>query len=185
MKLSHFPALASLAIAGCALTLAASAESRVTFDLNLRLGPPPPVVVLQAPPAPIVERMTLAPAQGYVWIAGHNSWINGRWVWIGGAWARPPQPGAFYVEGRWDARSHNWVECHWEFGAPPPPRHEIVLTRPSPRHVWIDGYWVWHGRHQEWVAGHWEVPPRGRHNWEASRWELRGNTYVFIDGRWR
>jgi hypothetical protein len=70
--------------------------------------------------------------------------------------------------------------------APPPPRREIVLERerPSPRHVWIKGYWVWRGSKHEWVVGHWELPPRANAVWVEPRWEQRGNGYVFIAGFW-
>lgn len=68
---------------------------------------------------------------------------------------------------------------------PPPPRHEVIVPRPSPRHVWVAGYWGWRHGHHEWIAGHWEIPPRGRRVWVEPRWERRGDHYVFIEGRWR
>jgi len=177
----------------------AFAETHVSLDLHL--GLPAPVIVREAPPAPIVvqERQYPAPGPGYVWIPGHHIRHHDHWVWVGGTWALPPQPGAFYVEGRWDERSHNWIESHWEYTVvpapqvvefsfnepPPPPRPEIIVVRPSPYHVWIAGYWVRHGHHQEWIAGHWELPPHGHHEWIAPRWEHRGGSYVFIEGSWR
>jgi len=69
--------------------------------------------------------------------------------------------------------------------APPPMRHEVVVTRPSPQHVWVAGYWAWRGTRHEWVAGRWDLPPHGRHAWVAPRWEHRGNGYVFVEGSWR
>lgn len=68
---------------------------------------------------------------------------------------------------------------------PPPPRREVIIARPSFRHVWIAGYWVWHGGRHVWVAGHWEVPPTGYVAWVAPRWEVRHGGYVFISGHWR
>ena len=71
--------------------------------------------------------------------------------------------------------------------APPPPRAEVIVERerPSPRHVWISGYWVWRGGAHAWVGGHWELPPRERVVWVEPRWEVRGGSYVFVAGTWR
>jgi len=192
------PALFSLsaALSAAALALTAHAETRVSLDL--RLGLPAPIIVEQAPPRPVVERMVVSPGPGYVWIAGHYSWRHGRWEWFPGVWALPPQPGAFYVEGRWDERSRNWIEAHWEMappppppveyvveGPPPPPRQEIIVAQPGPGYIWIGGYWAWHHHHHEWVGGHWEMPPHGHHVWVEPRWEHRCGSYVFIEGSWR
>jgi hypothetical protein len=70
--------------------------------------------------------------------------------------------------------------------APPPPRHEVVVERerPSRDHVWVNGYWINRRGHHEWVAGRWEVPPRGRTVWIEPRWEKRGRGYVFVEGYW-
>lgn len=193
------------------LVLTARAETHVNIDLGLRLGPPAPILVREAPPRPIIvehERRIATPGPDYIWVEGHNSWRDGRWVWVGGTWARPPQRDAIYVEGRWDERSRNWVESHWEVvarpnppprwddrrgppgvelivEAPPAPRREFRGHRPAPEYVWIDGYWAWRGGHHEWVAGRWGMPPHGRNYWQAPRWEHRGNSYVFIEGSWR
>jgi hypothetical protein len=71
--------------------------------------------------------------------------------------------------------------------APPPPRREVIVERerPSPRHVWVAGYWAWRGGRHVWVSGHWELPPRPGMVWIAPRWEHRGGGYVFVSGRWR
>lgn len=217
MKPSLYLLPATLLAATFSLT--AHADPRINIDLGLRLGPPPPIVVHEEPPRPVVvvekERRDAQPGPDYVWVSGHNTYRDGRWVWVGGAWARPPQPGAVYVEGRWDRGTRNWVDAHWEvaerheFGdrhddrdhdrwdhrgpggvdivveAPPPPRHEHRDHRPGPDYVWIDGYWAWHGGHHEWVAGRWDRPPHGHHEWVAPRWEHRGKGYVFIEGSWR
>jgi hypothetical protein len=189
-----------LAAASCALALVlpTHADTRVSVDLGLRLGPPVPVAVRYAPPSPRFERRMAAPGRGYFWIGGHHAWMTNQWVWVPGIWALPPQPGALWVEGRWDNRSRNWIDGYWSIPAPPPPpaqvviveappppRQEVIIMRPSPLHVWIDGYWIWRGRRHEWVAGHWELPPRGRGTWVAPRWDHRGKSYVFIEGTWR
>lgn len=78
------------------------------------------------------------------------------------------------------------VDVNVYLGAPPAPRHEVIVERdrPSRNHVWVEGYWAnRHGRH-EWIRGHWELPPHGRTVWIAPRWEKRDRGYVFIDGYW-
>ena len=69
--------------------------------------------------------------------------------------------------------------------APPQPRVEVIVSRPSPRHVWLPGYWTWRGGQHVWVEGRWELPPRGHTVWVAPRWEARGSGHVFIEGFWR
>lgn len=69
--------------------------------------------------------------------------------------------------------------------APPPPPREYIIERPSPRYVWIDGYWGWRAGRHVWVGGHWELPPRERVEWVQPRWEHRSNGYVLVEGFWR
>jgi hypothetical protein len=141
----------------------------------------------------------------HVWVAGHWElpphehavWVEPRWerrgngyVLVEGFWrdagvsvsVGSPAPRVEVVIGR---PSHEEVVVIGN--APPPPRREIILERdrPSPRHVWIKGYWVWRGGRHEWLAGHWELPPRPNAVWVEPRWEHRGNGYVFIEGVWR
>lgn len=69
--------------------------------------------------------------------------------------------------------------------APPPPRFEQATPQPSSDAVWIPGYWYWRDGQQQWVAGHWDVPPRVGATWVAPRWEKRGDEYIFIQGYWQ
>jgi hypothetical protein len=64
---------------------------------------PPPVVVTQAPPAPLSEQVPVAPGPDFVWIAGHWHWNGNRWVWNRGYFARPPRRGAVWVAPRFEA----------------------------------------------------------------------------------
>jgi hypothetical protein len=68
--------------------------------------------------------------------------------------------------------------------APPMAQQEVVLARPSPEHVWIAGYWTWRDNQYEWMAGHWELPPRSDAAWVAPRWVQEGNSYRFYEGYW-
>jgi len=69
--------------------------------------------------------------------------------------------------------------------APPAPRHEVIVTRPSPRHIWIPGCWRWQDNHHVWIAGRWELPPRERVVYVPARWDHRDDGYVFVDGHWQ
>ena len=68
--------------------------------------------------------------------------------------------------------------------APPALQQEVVLAQPSPRHVWLAGYWTWRDARYEWMAGHWELPPSSNSVWVAPRWEHEGNAYRFTEGYW-
>jgi len=83
--------------------------------------PPPPgqpveVIAQEAPPAPIVEAIPMAPGPEFFWIGGHWHW-SGGWVWVRGHYERHPHyhPGAAWESGHWDRRGGAWVwrEGHW------------------------------------------------------------------------
>jgi hypothetical protein len=67
-----------------------------------------------APPAPVVESVTVAPDPAFIWIGGAYMW-RGGWVWEPGHWARPPHPGAIWVPHRYVFRNgrHVWVRGYW------------------------------------------------------------------------
>lgn len=197
----------TISILSLALGTAFTSQAGAHVGISLRIGIPAPIIVRQAPPRPIVERVVVAPGPSYVWVAGHYSWDNNQWVWVPGAWVTPPQSGARWVEGRWDATSQNWTEGHWEVVqvtspappvtmvspapvveiqvAPPPLRREHPGHRPGHGYVWINGFWIYREGHHVWVPGRWDLPPRGHAVWVEPRWEHRGHGYVFIEGHWR
>jgi len=73
----------------------------------------PAPVIEQAPPAPPVETVVVAPTPEYIWVGGEYVWQGGGWVWIGGHWAYPPRPHAVWVVGRsW----HDHYGWHHERG---------------------------------------------------------------------
>jgi hypothetical protein len=169
------------------------------------------VVSEPPPPPPVTQEIVVAqPSSQHVWVAGHWHLRDGRYWWIAGHWDLPPRSNLVWVASRYERRGNRYVfvEGGWHERAvavapsvgvvvregpaelvireaPPAPRQEVIVARPSERHVWIAGYWAWrHGRH-EWVGGHWELPPHGRSHWEPAHYEHRGNGYIFIEGFWR
>ena len=68
--------------------------------------------------------------------------------------------------------------------APPALQTEVVLAQPSPKYVWLAGFWSWRNDRYEWIAGHWQLPPSSSAVWVAPRWEQQGNAYKFTEGYW-
>lgn len=70
--------------------------------------------------------------------------------------------------------------------APPEPRHEVVLPRPGPNHVWVPGYWNWNGTAYAWVPGVWQLPPRRHSRWIPGHYRhFRRGGWEWIPGHWR
>jgi hypothetical protein len=69
--------------------------------------------------------------------------------------------------------------------APPAPRHEVIITRPGPNHVWVPGYWRWSGREYGWVGGVWQLPPRPHAVWVPGHYRRVRGGHVWVEGRWR
>jgi hypothetical protein len=68
---------------------------------------------------------------------------------------------------------------------PPPPRETVIVERPEPESVWIEGHWEYDGRGYYWVDGYWVVPPPHYRHYVAPHWERRGHVHVYIRGYWR
>jgi hypothetical protein len=105
----------ALAISGGLLVM----EGCVVREGVVYQGPPVTVggevVVAEAPPAPLVETVTIAPDPALVWIGGVWIWSGFGWRWEAGHWARPPRPGAVWVPHRYEYRGghHVWVRGGW------------------------------------------------------------------------
>ncbi len=82
---------------------------------------------------------------------------------------------------------HHTVVTHHVHKAPPAPRREVVIARPSQGHVWVAGHYVWRPANSRyvWVDGRWSKPPRRGAVWVAPRVEVRRGRTVFVAGYWR
>jgi len=56
---------------------------------------------------------------------------------------------------------------------------------PSPRHVWVDGGWVYRGNGYVWTDGYWVMPRPGM-IWAPGRWrDTRRHGSIWVPGAWR
>ncbi len=71
--------------------------------------------------------------------------------------------------------------------APPPVIVEHYGPPPSPRHVWVPGYYRWDpvAIRYVWVRGYWAVPPHPGWVWVPAHWVQRPRGWVFVPGHWR
>jgi len=70
--------------------------------------------------------------------------------------------------------------------SPPTPKVESPTDdRPSPRAVWVPGYWDWESERgdYEWLPGGWVVPPRNRF-WVEGRWMRDADGWYRVPGSW-
>lgn len=172
---------------------------------------PQPQIIVTAPPPPAQRELIPGrPTAVHVWMPGYWAWDGRQYQWIAGRWEQPARPNLLWVPPRWELRGGRYVfiDGYWREAAvvvpsppppvatapaqqiivvtpPPTPRHEVVYARPSPRHLWVPGYWSWHAGRYVWIAGHYALPPRGRSRWIEPRWERRGGNYLFVEGHWR
>jgi hypothetical protein len=67
---------------------------------------------------------------------------------------------------------------------PPAALVEVVPDRPDGSAVWVDGNWVWRGRHYVWQRGGWvHAPDKGAYaNWQA--YLARDGRLLFAPGTW-
>jgi hypothetical protein len=73
---------------------------------------------------------------------------------------------------------------------PSHPNNNMVINmgpRPDPKHIWVDGYWVWMPgpARYEWVAGSWKVPPGKYKQWVPGRWKKSPYGWYWVDGHWK
>ncbi len=68
--------------------------------------------------------------------------------------------------------------------APPPPRVEYRMVRPSRRHIWIAGYWDRRDDRWDWAPGRWEEPSRRGSTWVRPQYRREGEAYRYEPGRW-
>ena len=68
--------------------------------------------------------------------------------------------------------------------APPKPVAEPRPEAPSPRHVWVPGYWSWSNERHIWVSGMWSMPPQQNVVWVQPQWVNESGSWLFFEGQW-
>ncbi len=66
---------------------------------------------------------------------------------------------------------------------PPPLRFEALTLQPSPKHVWVPGYWKWAGVNYAWIEGRW-IKTKPNRAWAPGIWAQVGNHWVWKPGKW-
>jgi len=72
---------------------------------------------------------------------------------------------------------------HYVSEAPPEPRIEEPGPRPSPRQVWVPGYWHWQKGRYRWAQGQWLQIRPGR-RWVPTFWHHSAKGWRFHPGFW-
>jgi hypothetical protein len=68
--------------------------------------------------------------------------------------------------------------------APPPYPVEVIVSPPSPRYVWVPGYYSYSGGAYVFVNGSYQVPPRGRTSYIQGQWQNTPKGYKRGRGHW-
>ncbi len=86
--------------------LAASSATVAGVDVNVVIGVPPPVAVVETVPAP---------RSGYVYAPGYWAWDGHRHVWVRGR-TIVERPGYTWVADRWEPSGgkYRFVPGYWE-----------------------------------------------------------------------
>ena len=68
---------------------------------------------------------------------------------------------------------------------PPAPPEEIIYVAPSPRYVWVPGYYTYRSGNYIWIQGSYQVPPPGRTKYVQREWVKTPNGYKQGKGHWK
>ena len=71
-------------------------------------------------------------------------------------------------------------------GPPPPvPVNAYRGAAPGSGYVWTEGFWDLRGNRWHWVDGRWMRPPRPHAAWVSGYWASRSGRYYWHAGHWR
>ena len=59
----------------------------------------------------------------------------------------------------------------------------VRIASPSPRHIWVEGDWVWRNGNYVYQPGYWHLP-RGRERWISGHWKRTRGGWYWVPGHW-
>lgn len=65
----------------------------------------------------------------------------------------------------------------------PTPPIAVRIASPGPRHVWVEGDWVWRNGAYVYQPGYWHLP-RGRERWVSGHWKKTRGGWYWVPGHW-
>ena len=68
---------------------------------------------------------------------------------------------------------------------PPVPPDEVIVVAPSPRYVWVPGYYAYNSGAYVWIQGSYQLPPRGRSGYTQGEWMKTPKGYKRGKGHWK
>jgi len=79
------------------------------------------------------------------------------------------------------------VSAHAQFVVKIRPSAPVIVRggAPSPRHIWVDGEWVWRAGGYQYVNGYWIVPAGRRTIWVPGHWKQTRRGWMWKPGHWR
>lgn len=85
-------------------------------------------------------------------------------------------------DGRYDNRNGRYNQRYEVKKRLKEPRYHRP-NRPSGRHIWIGGSWIWNRGAYQYRNGYWAVPRHG-HRWVPGHWERGRRGWFWMDGFW-
>jgi hypothetical protein len=85
-------------------------QRRGYYYRNAAVSQPPP-----APPAPMADVVTPAPAANALWIPGYWDFNGTGYSWTAGHWEIPPPASTTYIAAHWETRgdANVFVRAYW------------------------------------------------------------------------
>jgi WXXGXW repeat (2 copies) len=60
----------------------------------------------------------------------------------------------------------------------------VRIASPGPRHIWVDGEWLWRNGNYVYKPGYWHLP-RGREKWVPGHWKRARGGWIWVPGHFR
>ena len=108
-----------LLLTGCAVHTSSPRVLHTTGGQVLEYAEGEQGYVLQQPPAPMQETITVRPSVNVVWMPGVWLWGGSSYYWRAGSWVRPPAGYYGWTSGYWrhTPRGYLWQNGYWNRGS--------------------------------------------------------------------